>query len=111
MAQAIIQDISNVPASEMPRWSAINFGKIAAQFNGNLEFGPNIKSVVTEVVFTTANQVVAVPHTLGRVPMGYIVIKQNAVGNVLTSELTNPWTSGVIYLNASAAMTTTLIIV
>jgi hypothetical protein len=111
MAKAIIQNISNVPAGDMPRWASINFGAIAEQFNGNLEFGPNIKSMVTEVVFTTANQVVAVPHTLGRTPKGYIVIKQNAAGSILTSELTNPWNDGTIFLNASVAMTATLIIV
>ena len=111
MARAVVQNVSNCAPMEMPRFTAINFDAIATQINGNLEFGPNIKASTTVVVFPTAGTVVAVPHTLGRVPQGYFVIKQDIAGSVLTSELTYPWTSTTIYLNASAAMTVTLIIV
>lgn len=111
MAKAVVQNISNCAPMEMPRFTAINFDAIATQLNGNIEFGANIKTSTTTVVFLTAGQVVAVPHTLGQIPQGYIVIKQNAAGSILTSELTNPWTATTIYLNASAAMNATLIIV
>lgn len=111
MAKAIITNVSNMSGSDIPRYCSMNFQNIDTQLNGNIEFGANIKSSSTPVVFQTANTVVAVSHTLGRVPQGYIVIKQNAAGSILTSELTNPWTSTTIYLNASAAMTATLIIV
>lgn len=111
MAKAVLSNVSNMSGSDVPRYCSINFQNIETQLNGNIEFGANIKASTTIVVFQTANTVVAVPHTLGRVPQGYVVIKQNAVGSILTSELTNPWTSTVIYLNASAAMTATLTIV
>lgn len=111
MARAVVQNISNCAPTEMPRFTAINFDVIATQLNGNLEFGPNIKASTTVVVFPAASQVVAVPHTLGRTPTGYLVVKQDVAGSVLTSETTNQWTANVIYLNASAAMTATLIIV
>ncbi len=109
--RAIIENISNMSGSDVPRYASINFGAIETVINGNVEFGPNIRSSVVEVIFPGAGQVIAVPHTLGRVPAGYLVAKQDAAGSVLTSELTNNWTASVIYLNASAAMTTTLIIV
>lgn len=111
MAKATITNVSNVSNVDLPRFCSINFEAIATQLNGNLEFGANVKASPTVVVFPSASQVVAVPHTLGRTPSGYLVIKQDVAGSVLTSESTNQWTASVIYLNASAAMTATLIIV
>lgn len=111
MAKAIIINVSNMSGGDVPRYTSINFQNIETQMNGNLEFGANIKASTSVAIFPAAGTVVAVPHTLGRVPQGYIVINQNSAGSILTSELTNPWTSATIYLNASAAMTATLIIV
>lgn len=109
--KAVIQNISNMEGDDVARYASTNFDAIGLALNGNIEFGANIRSSTSIAVFLVAGQVVAVPHKLGRTPQGYFVIKQDAAGSVLTSELTNPWTSTVIYLNASAAMTATLIIV
>lgn len=96
---------------DIPRYASMNFAAIGNALNGNVEFGANIRSSTTAVAFLAASTVVEVPHTLGRIPQGYIVIGQDAAGSILTSQLTNPWTASKIYLNASAAMNATLIIV
>lgn len=108
--KVVTQNISNVDPKEMPRYAGMNFDRITQVINGGIEFGPNIQSSFAFVNFQYANTVVAVPHTLGRVPAGYIVIKQNAAGNVLTMEELYPWSNSAIYLSASAVMQATLII-
>lgn len=109
--KAVIQNMSNMEGDDVARYTQKNFDAIGLALNGNIEFGANIRSSTSVAVFLAAGQIVEVPHSLGRIPQGYIVIKQNAAGSVLTSEQTNPWTGTKIYLNASAAMTATLIIV
>jgi len=45
----------------------------------------------------------SIEHGLGTIPIGYIVISQNAAGSVYTSDGT-PWDTSRIYLKTSAAM-------
>lgn len=106
-----LENVSNAEMGDIPRYTGVNFERVATAINGRIEFGPNIPATITQVIFTAANTVTTVPHGLLVVPQGYIIIKQNAAGSIVTSELTNPWTTTNIYLSASAAMTATLIII
>jgi hypothetical protein len=45
----------------------------------------------------------SIEHGLGTIPLGYLVISQDAAGSVYTSDGT-PWDTSRIYLKASAAM-------
>ncbi len=44
------------------------------QVNGNLTFSENIKCNILDVVFDTANSSAIVRHTLGKVPVAYLLI-------------------------------------
>jgi hypothetical protein len=58
------------------------------------------------VVFTSngvANTEDAVPHALGAIPTGYIVVNQNQ--SAVLYDGTTPWTKTIIYLKSSAAST------
>lgn len=46
---------------------------------------------------------ISIEHGLGTIPIGYIVISQDAPGSVYRSDGT-PWDTDRIYLKASAAM-------
>lgn len=82
---------------------------ILTQFNGKIDFGDNIRSAgPITVSFPNSSAVLAVSHSLGRIPTGYIILTQSAAGNVLVPAGANyAWTSSFMFLQASAAMNVT----
>lgn len=77
-----IQDIANVGSWEdLRRFTAQFIRDISEVINGNITFGENITSQIIQVSFTGA-QTIQVPHSLGRVPTGYLVIGRNANVNI-----------------------------
>jgi hypothetical protein len=52
-------------------------GDIVDALNGNVDFGPNIPCTIAKDITFVANQVQSIAHTLGRVPNGYICIRNN----------------------------------
>lgn len=66
------------------------------------------------IVFTSlgAGVETTIPHTLGRVPVGYIVVNQNTAGASLYHENADTtWTTSNIYLKSDAATTTYTILI
>lgn len=77
--------------------------------SGRIRFGPNNTTInkgenilgqfVTYTTNGSANTEDTVPHNLGSVPVGYIVVKQNKSGSVFDSGST--WTVNNLYLKCS----------
>jgi len=73
----------------------------------NQEKGENIDGQF--IIFTSAGAGVetTIPHSLGRIPSGYIIVLQNKGGAGLWHETTDtPWTTSNLYLKSDAATTT-----
>jgi len=79
---------------------------------GRVRFGDGVDNVRGENMsgefhaFTTAgaNTEVVVPHTLGAIPVGRIVISQDKAGSLYSS--TTAWTSTNIYVKCDVATVT-----
>jgi len=76
------------------------------RFGGGIDGyrGENISGEFQVVTSANADTEFSVSHTLGAVPIGYIVIKVDKAGVVYDSGTT--WTSTTIYLKCSEAATT-----
>lgn len=68
------------------------------------ERGENISGEFRTIVTTTADTEVTVPHTLGSVPIGYLVINIDKGGVIYDSG--TAWTKTNIYIKCSSADTT-----
>lgn len=87
--------------------------------NGQVSFGDgtasslsgNIDGHTKEVYFKLANTDVEVPHGLGRVPIGIIVLDVNADGAVVRGNQRGDWNDSRLFLRCSQADTTALLIV
>jgi len=88
-------------------------------FNGGISFGDgsnsslsgNIDGQTKEVYFATANTDVEVPHGLGRVPIGIIVLDVNVDGAVIRGNTRGDWNRERLFLRSSQAATTALLVV
>lgn len=81
---------------------------IAETVNGSLEFDKNIKSQHVTVKFTQANVDTAVPHTLSKVGLHYLIAKKSADCSVYDG--TRPASSNVVYLRCSQVATVVVIL-
>lgn len=78
--------------------SLTNFSQILA---GNVGFSDNIFcQIVTGVTLTTSQ--VAIEHTLGRTPIGYLVLQRDAAQVVYNG--TSRWNKTTIYLRAGGTV-------
>ena len=88
-------------------------------FNGGISFGDgsasshsgNIDGHTKEVYFPLANTDVEVPHGLGRVPIGMIVLDTNTDGAVVRGAQRGDWNATRLFLRCSIAGTTVLLVV
>lgn len=79
--------------------------------NGNVDFGSNIHSAGPyTVTFKDPTKPVTIPHNLGRTPVGAITLKLTA-NAVLYMPSGAQWTGDNIILQASAAVTATLLLI
>lgn len=76
--------------------------------NGQIDLVDNCTTSFVSVNFSTANQTLAVMHTLNRVPKGYFVVGSNVGVYVFAGNGTN--TTRAIYLQASAVSNVNLLI-
>ncbi len=85
-------------------------GQLTSEFNGQLDFGTNIRSsALMGVTFLSSSIVVPVTHSLRTIPSGILMMKQDAAGSVYApTGAQYAWTSRQIYLQASAAMNVSL---
>lgn len=90
------------------RFVSANFDDIVQMINGNLTFRDNILSQQLSVTFATPAVEVIVPHALGFIPNGYIVVGKSDDFNVYNGTTANSTT--VLYLRGSAAGVASIII-
>lgn len=98
------------------KWAAEvdnDLGNVVLVLQGRVRFGPNnniinkgeniLGQFVTYTTNSSPNTEDAVPHNLGSVPVGYIVVRQNKSASLYDSGKT--WTSSNLYLKCSTAST------
>lgn len=93
-------------------------GLIAA-VNGRLTFGDgrhssqsgNIDGQIKEVLFENANTDYEVPHGLGRLPIGIVVLDVNADGAVVRGASRGSWSPTRIFVRCDVAQTTAIFVV
>ena len=100
-------DVGNVKPEEFQRYATLVLKDIVDKVNGNLEFGLNLRTQTINVEFTAANTETTVPHSLGRVPQGYILAKSNAATSLYNSTDAN---AANLYLKSSAIANVTIIV-
>lgn len=93
--------------------------KIFTCLQGRISFGTGVTSVSGQNIdgewrTYTSNAVAdtedTLAHTIGSIPLGYIVINQNKAGSIYgTPSLGTAWTSSNIYLKCSVASVTFLL--
>lgn len=101
-------DIDRLKPEEQPRYITRFLTQVAEAMNNNLSFVDNFNASTVAVPFSTANTDTAVLHGLGRVPVGYIVIGQNAAMSVYDGASAN--TTSLLYLRSSAVGTARLLV-
>jgi hypothetical protein len=87
--------------------------------NGHISFGDglqssqagNIDGHTKEVVFVSANTDYEVPHGLGRVPVGIIVLDVNADGAVVRGASRGSWNAERLFVRCNVAGATALFVV
>jgi len=90
------------------------YRNLANVINGNLGFGDgtnadNISGVWQTVTFAVANADQTITHNLGRIPVGYIVMTKNQVGDVYTGSIVATKTQ--ITLRCTTTATVSLFII
>ncbi len=102
MAKINLADVSKVvELNELARFSTSNFRQIMEAINGNIQFDANISAVIVETAVTSANVEFGLNHNLGRIPIGYILVKSSAVAVLYDGPSANTGTR--IFLKANAA--------
>lgn len=101
-------NFEKVKDEELARFVEIYCDDVTAVVNGGLDFQTNFNAKIVSAVFSSANTTVGVSHGLGRVPSGYIVVGLSAAMTVFNGSGSN--TTSVIYLQASAAGSASLLI-
>lgn len=107
-------DLQNVTQTQvLARFVGAAFNSILLQLNGKLDFGDNIRcSGPLTVGFTTSSDPVKIPHSLGRQPLGYLVIQQDAAASIYSpNQNMYPWNATQIYLSASAAVNAQIFVI
>lgn len=109
----IFNSFNNLDPKEFIRWCSAFVIDLVTQFNGKIDFVENIRaSGIHEVVFIDSADIVSVPHNLGRVPDGFIVINLSAPITVYKpAGAAYGWTDTTIYLQASAGATASIYII
>jgi hypothetical protein len=89
---------------------AIN-GRLRIGDGSNSSQAGNFDGHTKEVTFTNANTDYEVPHDLGRVPVGILVLDVNADGAVVRGGSRGSWSSTRLFVRCNVAGTTALFIV
>jgi hypothetical protein len=102
-------NVTLVPAAlqQQNQFSSVitDITNLVTAVDGNITFNDNMAGVFVTFTTTTANVSNSVPHTLGSIPIGFIVTNIN-VGGVVYAPSTLNWTSTKIQLYCSTANAT-----
>lgn len=103
------QDVSNVDSLEdLVRYTGKVFGDILTEFNGRVDFLDNCRTSLVSFTFTTANLEYSIPHTLSRVPQGYILVGASVAMSLYNGTSAN--TTSAIFLKSNAIGTASILI-
>lgn len=94
---------------ELSRLISIAFDQVVAAINGRMDFVDNCQTSLVSATFTGSGQTLAVPHTLGKTPRGYIVAKSSA-NIVIYDGATGTNNETVLFLQSSGAGTVSLLV-
>lgn len=94
-------DLSNIKDldTHIARTSEV-MSDVVDALNGKVDFQSNIQNQMVNVNFTAINTDLAINHTLGYVPTGYMRHGGTNTGNLIDGK--TPWTKTTIYLQATA---------
>lgn len=96
-----VQNVSNVTTiSDLARYSSIVFDQVESILNGGITFNDNFQGTVVSVTFSAPDTEVQIAQPLGRIPVGYILIKASADMNIYDGNSAN--TANSIFLKSSA---------
>lgn len=93
---------------DLRRFTAESLSQLLSLVNGRISIQDNLETSVVDATFSASSITVAVPHTLGRVPTGYIVASLSA--SLIVFNGNKDHTDAVLYVQASAAGTAKLIV-
>lgn len=87
---------SNIPQNQINQYLDKFAKSVTSVVNGNLDFS-NFNCQLITVNFPNFNVIYGFPHTLGRVPLGYIRYGGNFNG-AIWEQTKAEWTTSTIYL-------------
>lgn len=103
------KDISQQPTWEdLQRFVQQNFDTLSTALTNQLSFPDNIDCQLVSVTFSSTSNDTTVPHTLKRVPSGYIPYNKSVASDVYNGATS--WTKTNIYLKSTVAATIRLIV-
>lgn len=104
-----VSDFSNLQEWQLlQRYVSMWADDVTNQLNGGIDFSSNVRCRIIDVVFPTANVEQLIIHSLGKAPIGYILVKSNLAVVIYDGTTTN--TSSALYLKANAASTCRIMI-
>lgn len=95
---------------DLRTWTARGFTSLTQILNGKVMFSDNMFCQIVDISATTTSSNRKFEHTLGVVPIGYLVITTSSPGTDLTVG-TTAWTNTAIYLSGSFPTHGTMIII
>jgi hypothetical protein len=98
----------NKDPQQLARFVSILRDDLVNVINGELEFDQNLKTSQVTANFTAANTQIAITHTLGRIPLGYILTKTNVATSIYDGGTAN--TDTFLYVKASVIANTKLLV-
>ena len=101
-------NFTNVKPEELAKYVDLFGQDVTTTINGQLDFATNFNAKEITVVFASSNTDTATGHTLGRIPVRYIVTSATTAMSVYNGATAS--TSSTIYLKSSATGTATILI-
>lgn len=103
-------DMTNVKPTDdnFTQYLAQILDLIVTEMNGRLGIPDNVFSSIVQVTFNAANQEQAVPHTLNRIPGGFMLVGSRDPTTVYNGTSAN--TPQILYVRASAVTTAKLLV-
>lgn len=100
--------VSNIKSwEELRKYVSITLDQIVTAINGQIEFIDNCATSQVSVVIPASGEI-GVPHTLGRVPNGYLVAKSSA--GIIVFDGTTANTSSNLYVQGTGAANVVLLV-
>lgn len=99
-----IQSVTSL--DDLRRFTDQGFQNLYRFMNGNVGFTDNVQCSIVDTVLNQTTS--TIPHNLNKVPIGFLVLNQNADANVWSGPFA--WTDSNVYLVASTTLTVKLAI-